>query len=297
MRKLEPLVQNYEWGMPSSQSIASSFVEKNMEKVAELWWMAPSFLLKLLFVGGPLSLQVHPSKEQLSSHLFPDPYPKPEIVLALTEFEALCGFLDEGHVWQNISNIPALHPYPQFSLLFKTDPIDHGSILLSVKDYAITHPDHAPCDLFLSLLQRYPMDVASLAPFYMNHVRLTKGEALIIPASQPHCYLSGQGVECMPPSDNIVRCGLTKKECHVDLFFELCVPQEVIIKKDHYHHEALGEYFSIHVPHDLFVCPPHSMILVLEGNKCGVWVAEEEEEVRFYRDAIVVVPPNTNKKT
>jgi mannose-6-phosphate isomerase len=72
-----------------------------------------SFLLKVLAAGSPLSLQAHPSAAQaqegfarenaLGVHLdapernYKDPYPKPEILYALSErFEALCGFRPVG---------------------------------------------------------------------------------------------------------------------------------------------------------------------------------------------------------
>lgn len=288
MRRLEPSIRAYDWGMSVDKSMAPLFASVDgVDKIAELWWERPSFLLKMLFVERPLSLQVHPSHKQLAS--FPDPYPKPEVVIAITEFRALCGFLEEGQVMDNISLVPGLCHYASFRSLFETDDI--RSILLATRDYALAHPNDMPCVLFLSLLELYPDDPAALAPFYMNYVCLKRGDALIIPGSQPHCYLSGQGVECMPPSDNIMRCGLTRKECHVDRFFGLCVPQNVIVKKGSYDHEELDGFFSLHTPRGSFVCKKGSVVLVLEGDLCGSWVVEEEEELFFDQYAVVAEPP------
>src|SRR5215203_3283235 len=66
------------------------------------------FLLKVLAADTPLSLQAHPTMEQAAAgyaaeeaagiprddptRTFKDPWHKPELLLALTTFEALCGF-------------------------------------------------------------------------------------------------------------------------------------------------------------------------------------------------------------
>jgi mannose-6-phosphate isomerase len=48
----------------------------------------------------------------------------------------------------------------------------------------------------------------------LNHVRLSPGEAVFMPAGNLHSYLHGAGVEIMAASDNVLRGGLTPK--HVD---------------------------------------------------------------------------------
>ena len=61
------------------------------------------FLLKVLAIAHPLSLQVHPDAERaraahagevevLDGHRYVDPYPKPEMLYALERVDALCGF-------------------------------------------------------------------------------------------------------------------------------------------------------------------------------------------------------------
>ena len=53
------------------------------------------YLLKVLAVAEPLSLQLHPSRAQAQAGFaagrYPDPEPKPELLCALTPFEAFCG--------------------------------------------------------------------------------------------------------------------------------------------------------------------------------------------------------------
>jgi len=65
--------------------------------------------------------------------------------------------------------------------------------------------------LVLSLEKQYPGDVGVLAAFFLNFVKLNPGEALYVGANEPHAYLSGECIECMATSDNVVRAGLTPK--------------------------------------------------------------------------------------
>ncbi|KAF5194996.1 Mannose-6-phosphate isomerase, partial [Thalictrum thalictroides] len=69
------------------------------EKVVKVWGNNLPFLFKVLSVAKALSIQAHPDKELAralhTSHpnLYKDDNHKPEMALALTKFEALCGFV------------------------------------------------------------------------------------------------------------------------------------------------------------------------------------------------------------
>lgn len=65
--------------------------------------------------------------------------------------------------------------------------------------------------LVLQLEKQYPADVGVISAFFFNHVKLNPGEALYLGANEPHAYLSGECIECMATSDNVVRAGLTPK--------------------------------------------------------------------------------------
>lgn len=58
---------------------------------------------------------------------------------------------------------------------------------------------------------RYPGDVGVVAPYLLNTIVLRPGEAIFLAANEPHAYLSGDCVEVMACSDNVVRAGLTPK--------------------------------------------------------------------------------------
>lgn len=321
MRQLEPLVKVYDWGMPVEKSIAHLFISEQHldqnEKIAELWWGHPHatirgtlekvqlpYLLKLLFVEKPLSLQAHPTQEQINKNplFFPDPIQKPEVVIALTGFEVLCGFLNKEQIHERISGVPDLCRYYDFQSLFNIQDI--GGVIGSVYKYAIMFPEKSYCRVFLLLLELHPHDPTVLCPFYMNYIHLKKGQGLVIPASQPHCYLSGQGVECMPPSDNIVRCGLTTKYCDRGLFFQIsgASPQEVIIKDHPYDHPELNIFFRLFMPRHYCFCKQGSVIIVIDGegtinnNKTrkGIsWIVEKNEMLYFSSGLwVLIVDPN-----
>lgn len=65
--------------------------------------------------------------------------------------------------------------------------------------------------LVLELEKQYPGDVGVISAFFFNYVKLNPGEALYLDANEPHAYISGDCVECMAASDNVVRAGLTPK--------------------------------------------------------------------------------------
>lgn len=66
--------------------------------------------------------------------------------------------------------------------------------------------------LVLRLEKQYPGDIGVLSAFFFNYVKLKPGEALYLGANEPHAYISGECVECMASSDNVIRAGLTPKD-------------------------------------------------------------------------------------
>merc|ERR1711991_757054 len=66
-------------------------------------------------------------------------------------------------------------------------------------------------EAILRVHAKYPGDVGNFCPFLLNHFTLNVGEAVFLGANEPHAYLSGDCVECMATSDNVVRAGLTPK--------------------------------------------------------------------------------------
>lgn len=63
----------------------------------------------------------------------------------------------------------------------------------------------------MRLDQQYPSDIGVLSSFLLNYVCLENGQAIALGPNEPHAYLSGEIVECMATSDNVIRAGLTPK--------------------------------------------------------------------------------------
>ncbi|PLW20258.1 hypothetical protein PCANC_00613 [Puccinia coronata f. sp. avenae] len=74
-----------------------------------------------------------------------------------------------------------------------------------------TKPFGTDEELLLRLNEQFPDDVGIFCTFVLNVVRLEPGQAAFLQADEPHAYLTGDIVECMASSDNVVRAGLTPK--------------------------------------------------------------------------------------
>ena len=67
-------------------------------------------------------------------------------------------------------------------------------------------------ELIQRLNKQFPNDIGLFCGcLLLNHVGLNKGEAMFLQAKDPHAYISGDIIECMAASDNVVRAGFTPK--------------------------------------------------------------------------------------
>lgn len=71
-------------------------------------------------------------------------------------------------------------------------------------------------DLVIRLDSQFPSDIGLFVQFFLNYVKLDVGEAMFLKADDIHAYLSGDIIECMASSDNVVRAGFTPKFKDVD---------------------------------------------------------------------------------
>ncbi|SPO06676.1 probable phosphomannose isomerase (manA) [Cephalotrichum gorgonifer] len=72
-------------------------------------------------------------------------------------------------------------------------------------------PGATMAELVTRLNGQYGEDIGIFVQFFLNYVQLQAGEALFLVADDIHAYISGDIVECMAASDNVVRAGLTPK--------------------------------------------------------------------------------------
>ncbi|RCG22816.1 mannose-6-phosphate isomerase, class I [Sphaerisporangium album] len=192
------------------------------------------FLLKLIAVARPLSLQVHPSAEQaVDGHargVYGDPWPKPELVCALTPFTALAGFRPADQAAMLVERLGVSALKDVVALLAGGSPLQALEALLDGRDIAeqvvwaasaVHHPDYA---LIVRLARCYPGDPACVAPLLLRRHELVPGQALFLGAGVLHCYVKGFGVEIMGSSDNVVRAGLTSKPIDVQELLRITRP-------------------------------------------------------------------------
>ncbi|MFF4876426.1 mannose-6-phosphate isomerase, class I [Micromonospora sp. NPDC000668] len=209
------------------------------QRVSDRFGSRLPFLLKVLAADAPLSLQAHPDAEQaragfaadtgrpLEERNYSDPHHKPELLVALTPFEALCGFRDPAESAEALAafGVPALAPVvaalrtgpaglrAAVQTLLAWPAAERGELLGSVVVASTDSPD---AELARRLALAYPGDPGVLVALLLHHVRLVPGEAIWMPAGNLHAYLSGCGVEIMAASDNVLRGGLTPKRVDVD---------------------------------------------------------------------------------
>lgn len=163
---------------------------------------------------------------------YKDPNHKPEMIYALSTFEAVSGFRAPRRALEVLAGLEA-------PLLSGTiERLRHGSstqgmrsafeyLLLGAKDRdedvcalvdqirarrdaGASPSDHAD-SIALTIAEHYPHDRGAIASLLLNPVTLQPGEAMFVPAGSPHAYLSGLGVELMASSDNVVRACMTTK--------------------------------------------------------------------------------------
>ncbi|KAF0895005.1 hypothetical protein E2562_004992 [Oryza meyeriana var. granulata] len=215
--------------------------------VAARWGGDLPFLFKVLSVAKALSIQAHPDRElaralhALHPATYRDANHKPEMAVAVTEFRVLCGFVGVQELKDVLRTVPEVRELvgkEEAAKLMGAKEHDGGIGVRSYLQSAFTKLMTASKEtvseavsklksrlnieskvrtltkkeqLVLSLEMQYPEDVGVLAAFFFNYVKLNPGEALYIGANEPHAYLSGECVECMATSDNVVRAGLTPK--------------------------------------------------------------------------------------
>lgn len=254
MRTIKGFAQHYAWGDPDAiPSILGRAADG--QPWAE-WWLGTHpegparvddgsllsatsgdlpYLLKLLAAAQPLSLQTHPNEQQATAgfnreqregvgigdpnRLYRDPHAKPEMLCALTEFDALCGFRP---IAATVSLLGELG-LTELATMLQTDGL-HATVTELYRGHLDTDALVGECrqhrspegQLVTNLAQQYPGDPSVLATLLLNRVQLHPGEAIFLDAGNLHAYISGVGVEVMGASDNVIRGGLTNKAIDVD---------------------------------------------------------------------------------
>lgn len=94
----------------------------------------------------------------------------------------------------------------------------------------------------------FPNDVGILCLFFLNIIDLEPGQAIYLPAQIPHAYLSGDCIECMACSDNVIRAGLTPKFKDVNTLLTMLNYNGTTAEKQIFHPIVINQYRQIFAP-------------------------------------------------
>ena len=213
------------------------------------------FLLKILAVAEPLSIQAHPSLAQAAEGFareqeagiapdaphrnYRDRNHKPELAVALQPYWMMSGFRPFDQLVHHLEavGVPGLQ---EATAALRQRPTEELLGALVATALQLNHSqradlvsralDHAASQLrdgehgtdaeavarwVERLAASYPRDAGVLSPYLLNVVHLAPGEGIFTDAGMLHAALSGTAVELQANSDNVLRGGLTVK--HVDV--------------------------------------------------------------------------------
>lgn len=230
-----------------SGELLSDYLKKNPQlvgkSVLDRFGADIPFLPKILSFSKALPLQIHPDLalakklHEKDPKKFGDPNHKPEIAIALSNFELFAGFKPTW-VIENQMKLKPLERFlpPQDN---KTDSeylreicktllsLDGDTVAQTIKELRTVPEAHFGEDTYVpSILDRLCRQYTDrdngnlVAAILMNYVTLGPGDAVCVPADSIHAYLSGDIVECMARSDNVLNTGFCPRpeRDNVELF-------------------------------------------------------------------------------
>jgi mannose-6-phosphate isomerase len=265
--KSSSLIQNGDLQVNLSYIIAEDPGDFLGNNIARSYHDQLPFLLKVLAAAAPLSIQAHPNQKQAREGFahenklgipidadkrnYKDANHKPELIVALTSFTAMCGFrafpelvsylnkyLTEYESEQFANFLSA--PNPQslqdfFGSLLNLSKAERQELLSPyLNKITQAQPDTEQEKLLkkwsIELYRRYPDDIGVLSPLLLNIIELQPFEGLYLQAGILHSYLQGAGMEIMANSDNVLRGGLTPKHIDTDELLRVVDFQPIVIK-------------------------------------------------------------------
>ena len=249
--RLSPALKNYDWG----DIIAlPDFIgqPRDAKPWAELWFGTHpdgqatvqtgngtsrlseivgelSFLVKLIAVAKPLSIQTHPTVAQAQvgfarennlgidraafNRVYRDTNSKPELLCALSDFEMLCGF---APVEQSLA-LAERNGWLELARHLKLTGLAN-TVRWALEEKNHKTPTNLPNHLRI-VGELYANTGGVYVALLMNHFTLKAGQAMFLQPGNVHSYLSGLAVEVMSSSDNVMRAAFTSKNVDLQEFF------------------------------------------------------------------------------
>ena len=316
------------------------FLNENLSKNSEAHFGVLPYLFKVLDVHQMLSIQVHPTIEAAkqgyefenekgipltaNNRNYKDQNHKPEIMVALSDFWLLHGFLERTKLIKNLQETKEL-----YFLLNTFLEKDYLGLYKKVMEFTQEEVNN----ILKPLMDRiYPKFVAnkleksspaywaakSLAHkevqnldkgifsiYFFNILQLSKGEAIFQDAGVPHAYLEGKNMELMANSDNVLRGGLTSKHIDVEELlkntrFEETIP--TILYGNQYQDNGEFVYQTSAKDFEITKIAPGSsgihrsvsnsaeILIVIEG---AATVTENENTLFLQKGDSILIKPNT----
>ena len=230
---------------PLDKVIAADIVGTLGAAVARDYGKLP-YLLKVLSIARPLSIQVHPTLETARAGFaseedggvamtdphrnYKDASHKPELLLAVTDMTVLSGFRPEVELMRDLDRLGG-EDAASLRVSLEADGIAGYVLAVLTRDHSDALDRLAQglsggsitAQIAADALAHHVRDNGALVALAMNAVALKPGDAIFTPAGTVHCYIRGDGVEIMANSDNVVRAGLTHKPINANLLRELAV--------------------------------------------------------------------------
>lgn len=290
--KINPAVKEYEWG--NNYFIADLFGKEKTEKPqAELWMGAHKsgvctldktgqtlrdfldenpdfagckaddfpFLFKVLAIDKPLSIQCHPNKAQAEK-----------------------GFTENNPNYNDPNEKAEMYyALTETSLLcgFRKQPVH----------------DEETEELHSYFEQLYPGDKACDYAYKLNLIHLEPGEAVFLKPGIPHAYLSGNGIELMTNSDNVLRLGLTKKRVDPKELYKIMIQSAYepnllgSLEDDGGEHFFTPADFVLTVMQDGFFKYEEKKVKIL---LCTDGTASLNENIKMKKGDVYIVSKNQN---
>jgi len=216
------------------------------EKTAQTFGSLP-YLFKILDVNKMLSIQVHPTKENAIvgfekeqaagipedavNRNYKDKNHKPEVMVALSDFWLLHGFLPSSILNERLLRYQPFNSlikqfkgtdYQKLYAYFMDLPMELSDQILkplleeaaaAVQNGMVTKsdPHYWAHKYYAEGIPATHIDKGIFSIYILNIVHLPKYSGIFQGAGLLHAYLEGQNIELMANSDNVLRGGLTPK--------------------------------------------------------------------------------------
>ncbi len=269
--------------VPSSDNLLlSEFLSKNKSFLGKHG--AFPFLLKVMSIEKPLSIQCHPNSVQAKKGYageeeirksvpqalwnYADSNPKAEILYALSPCTAMCGFRTIQEIETSLKRLlpDSFEKYlggcssqgnpikRYFEQLYRLDKPELNTLIaeyaknLAKESTEDRSPFLTASQIALQAVAEFPSDPGVFAPYLLNIVELKQGEAIYLEPGVVHAYVRGNGIELMNNSDNILRAGLTDKHMDVEELMRVMVAKAQPVEKIDSYSDEQGQHFVTENP-------------------------------------------------